>query len=295
MRLRCAVPSAHPFLDSPSAASCSRCLARCSCFVSGAHRRSICSREEGGCFCAFTRAESQSVAIRLCSATAASTWGTSVPCAWLNMFSSVRTWLHSSSSPRAPSRQRCVAGRSCSSATTPASAARIAFSRCVMSSVASRTRTNWLTWSGVKEPELPLPPEQPHAPARSAQRRDATIAGRRPARNTSTASVSRCRVAEEAVAEPSHGHQVGRRLRVALDLLPQPLDVDVEGLRVTEVVGSPHLGDQEITGQQSPLPPDEQRQQPELLGCEPHLLAPHPHLVALHVELHRAAAQHLAR
>src|SRR3546814_6233160 len=56
----------------------------------------------------------------------------------------------------------------------------------------------------------------------------------------------------EAVAEASHGHEHRRVARVRLDARADALDVHVERLGVSEVVGSPHPVDQLPTGQDTP-------------------------------------------
>src|SRR3954454_21930260 len=53
----------------------------------------------------------------------------------------------------------------------------------------------------------------------------------------------------ELVAQPAHGDQVARRCRVGLDLRPETLHVDVQGLGVADVVRSPHPVDQLPAGQ----------------------------------------------
>ena len=77
-------------------------------------------------------------------------------------------------------------------------------------------------------------------------------------------------------------------VRVDLDLLAEPLHVDVERLRVAEVVGAPDLLDQEVARQQPALASQERLEQLELLGRERDELAPHPDLVPGHVHLDRA-------
>src|SRR5699024_10384621 len=52
----------------------------------------------------------------------------------------------------------------------------------------------------------------------------------------------------ELVAEPADGDDVLRTGGALLDLGAQPLDVHVEGLGVTDVVGTPHAVDELHTG-----------------------------------------------
>ena len=48
---------------------------------------------------------------------------------------------------------------------------------------------------------------------------------------------------------------------VLLDLGADPLDVDVQGPGVPHVIGPPHLVDEEVPGQEAPLPDQEQLQE----------------------------------
>src|SRR5205823_7424774 len=70
----------------------------------------------------------------------------------------------------------------------------------------------------------------------------------------------------ELVAQPPHRLHVFGATGVFLDLGPQPLDVDVEGAGVTEVLHAPHLGEQDLAGHQLARPEHEGLQQGELLG-----------------------------
>jgi hypothetical protein len=85
---------------------------------------------------------------------------------------------------------------------------------------------------------------------------------------------------DELVAEAPNGEDVPRPARVAFDLLPQSLDVGVEGLRVAHVLGSPHIVDQELPGEEAALPLEEELEEAELLRREPHELPPDRDLVA---------------
>ena len=103
------------------------------------------------------------------------------------------------------------------------------------------------------------------------------------------------RAGVEAVADPPDGgDQLGGR-RVLLDVGPQPLDVDVEGLRVAEVVGAPDAVDQHVAGEQPAGVLHEQRQQLELLAAEVDLVAPDEHQVAVDVDLDAAGLEDRAR
>src|SRR5437870_7705887 len=76
------------------------------------------------------------------------------------------------------------------------------------------------------------------------------------------------RSVHEAVAEPPHGDQMDGVVGIHLDLLAEPFDVDVERLRVAEVVGPPHLTDQIVACQEAPSAEQERLQELELLGGE---------------------------
>ena len=69
----------------------------------------------------------------------------------------------------------------------------------------------------------------------------------------------------ELVPEPADGGDAGRPGRVLLDLRAEPLDVDVEGLGVPHVVGSPDPVDQGLAGEDPPGVGEEELQQLELL------------------------------
>ena len=74
--------------------------------------------------------------------------------------------------------------------------------------------------------------------------------------------------------------EVDRAVRVRLDLLAEALHVDVERLRVAEVVGAPDLLDQEVPGEEPALPAQERLEELELLRRERDRLAPDADLVA---------------
>src|SRR5216117_4488201 len=57
----------------------------------------------------------------------------------------------------------------------------------------------------------------------------------------------------ELVAEAAHRQEIHGAVWVLLDLAPQAFHVDIERLRVPEVVGSPYLVDEEVAGQQPAL------------------------------------------
>src|SRR5690606_25893878 len=54
-------------------------------------------------------------------------------------------------------------------------------------------------------------------------------------------------VIDELVPEATHRDDVGGLGGIPLDLLPKPLDVDVEGLGVTEVRRAPNLGNEGVS------------------------------------------------
>jgi hypothetical protein len=73
-----------------------------------------------------------------------------------------------------------------------------------------------------------------------------------------------------------------------------PLDVDVQGLGVTEVGRPPHLVDQGVAARRagsSDACSDSSRL--ELLGPQLHRVAVDPYLVGIDVDLDRAAPEHL--
>src|SRR5439155_12909807 len=69
----------------------------------------------------------------------------------------------------------------------------------------------------------------------------------------------------EPVAQPSHREQVDGIVGILLHLLAQPLHVDVERLRVAEVVRAPDLGDHEVPREEPPFSLEEHLEQLELL------------------------------
>src|SRR4029077_20617772 len=95
--------------------------------------------------------------------------------------------------------------------------------------------------------------------------------------------------ADELVAEPAHREEMLRLVRVPFDLLPNPLHVNVEGLRVADVVVSPDPLDQELACEQPAWRPQERLQQLELLRREGDRGATDEHLVAIDVHLDRTA------
>ncbi len=86
--------------------------------------------------------------------------------------------------------------------------------------------------------------------------------------------------------------RAGRR-RVVLDLGPQPLDVDVEGLGVADVVRTPDAVDERLPGQHPAGVAHQQLQQFELLQRQRHLIAAQVDLVAAGVETQTADLEHL--
>src|SRR4029079_8913821 len=76
--------------------------------------------------------------------------------------------------------------------------------------------------------------------------------------------------ADELVAEPAHGEEMLRLLRVPFDLLPNLLNVIVEDIRVADVVVSPDRLDQELACEEPSGRPQEGLQQLELLRREGH-------------------------
>src|SRR5438128_941729 len=74
--------------------------------------------------------------------------------------------------------------------------------------------------------------------------------------------------ADELVAEPAHRQEVLGVVRVTLDLLADALHVDVQCLRVADVVVSPDALDQQLAGEQSAGRPKERFEQLELFRRE---------------------------
>src|SRR6185312_3443276 len=126
-----------------------------------------------------------------------------------------------------------------------------------------------MTWNGTAAPSLGWS-------GRGYRRRGMSAAAERPS-------------TDELVAEPAHREEMLGLVRVPLDLLPNPLHVDVEGLRVADVVVPPDPLDQELACEQSSRRPQERLQQLELLRREGHRGATDEHLVAVDVHLDRSA------
>src|SRR5690554_5252857 len=98
---------------------------------------------------------------------------------------------------------------------------------------------------------------------------------------------------DELVPETTHRDDVGRPGGLPLDLLPQPLDVYIEGLGVAEVRRAPNLGDESVSLGQTILSPHQRLEEVELLRGQVHRLAVHPNHMGLDVHLHSTAPQHL--
>src|SRR3954451_24031240 len=79
----------------------------------------------------------------------------------------------------------------------------------------------------------------------------------------------------ELVAEAADRLQVHRRTRLGLDLRAQPLDMDVEGLRVADVVRAPDPVDQLLAGEHAADVAQQQLEQLELLQRQLHRLPRH--------------------
>src|SRR5215210_2591793 len=95
----------------------------------------------------------------------------------------------------------------------------------------------------------------------------------------------------EPVAEATHGDEMLRMMRIAFDFLPDPLHVDVQRLRVPEVVGAPYLSDKAVPGQQPAVAADQRLEQLELLGGEADDGARDPHLMTPDVDPDRTGRQ----
>src|SRR5438105_8894042 len=87
-----------------------------------------------------------------------------------------------------------------------------------------------------------------------------------------------------AVAEAPDRGDPGRGRGVLLDLGPEALDVDVEGLRVADVARPPHPVHQGVAGEDPAGVDQQQLEEVELLEGQLDGLAPHRHLVADGVE-----------
>src|SRR6266545_5467999 len=82
-------------------------------------------------------------------------------------------------------------------------------------------------------------------------RRKAAAICERPALWTHTKrTIGRASVIDELVAQAAHRDEVHGPVGVLLDLSTEALHVDVEGLRVAEVLRSPHIVDEELPGQE---------------------------------------------
>src|SRR5438477_2343926 len=99
----------------------------------------------------------------------------------------------------------------------------------------------------------------------------------------------------EAVAEAADRGDERGVGGVLLDLGPEPLDVDVEGLGVADVVRPPDPVDQRVTGEDSAGVGQEQLEQLELLERQGDVARAHHHLVTVGVEPHLTDLEHLGR
>ena len=95
----------------------------------------------------------------------------------------------------------------------------------------------------------------------------------------------------ELVAQPAYGQQVLRGRRVGLDLRPQPLDVDVEGLGVADVVAAPDPVDQLAAGEHPAGVAQQELEQLELLQRHRDAGAVDGHDVPVDVHPHRAGLE----
>src|SRR5579875_3511703 len=98
----------------------------------------------------------------------------------------------------------------------------------------------------------------------------------------------------EAVADAAHGGDERRPRGVRLDLRAQALHVDVERLRVADVVEAPDAVDQAVARHHPARVEEEVLEQLELLEGEAHLLAPYGALVAVEVEADAGDLEHVA-
>src|SRR6266542_962849 len=106
-----------------------------------------------------------------------------------------------------------------------------------------------------------------------------------------TRSAGQGRSVHELVAEASDGDQMAWTMPIFLDLLAQSLDVDVQGLCVADVINAPDFVDQVLTGEEPPLPGEEQLQELELLWSHGDGISPDEHLVAFGIQLDRPPGQ----
>src|SRR5437016_3852648 len=97
----------------------------------------------------------------------------------------------------------------------------------------------------------------------------------------------------EAVSETADGRDERRIGGVFLDLGPEAVDVDVEGLGVADVVRPPDPVDQRVAGEDPTGIGQEKLQQLELLERQSHVARAHDHLVAAGVEPHLADLEDL--
>src|SRR2546430_9849247 len=88
---------------------------------------------------------------------------------------------------------------------------------------------------------------------------------------------------QEAVPEAPDRDEVPGAVGVGLELLAEPLDVNVERARVAAVVDPPHLLDQEVPREQPALPPEQRLEELELLRRQRDELVPDADPVAEHV------------
>src|SRR6476646_10234247 len=128
-----------------------------------------------------------------------------------------------------------------------------------------------MTWNGTAAPSLGWC-------GRGYRRRAMSAAAERPS-------------TDELVAEPTHREQMLRLVWIPFDLLPNPLHVHVERLRVSDIVFAPDPLDQELAGEQTPGRAQERLEQLELLRRERDRRALHAHLVTVDVHLDGPADQ----
>src|SRR5262245_61987160 len=96
---------------------------------------------------------------------------------------------------------------------------------------------------------------------------------------------------EEPVTQSAHDDQVARAPWVRFDLLAQALDMRVESLAITVVVGTPHGRDQLGPGEEAAAAAQHELEQAELLGRKYRERPPHPDLVVRDVHLDRSGNQ----
>src|SRR5699024_10041458 len=96
----------------------------------------------------------------------------------------------------------------------------------------------------------------------------------------------------ELVAETAHRGEQSRLRGIDLDLRPQTFDMDVEGLRIADIVLAPDAVDELSAGHHSPGVAHEDLEQLELLERHAQLLTADGHDIALDVDAHSPRLEH---